>query len=163
MNQTELTELVMGLKDKGLTVAFAESCTAGLLASEFSKAKGASEVLVGSIVVYQPKAKRKLLKVKQETLDLYTAESQQVTNEMVMGLKKRLDADICIATTGLAGPGGSETQEKPVGTMFVSFLYDGKAEEFREVFEGNPESVRKNLVEYILQKLNGVLEQHYDR
>lgn len=163
MNQTELTELAMGLKDKGLTVAFAESCTAGLLASEFVKAKGASDVLKGSMVVYQPDVKQKLLGVKKDTLELYTAESQQVTNEMVMGLKKQLEADISIATTGLAGPGGSETEEKPVGTMFVSILYDGKAEEFREVFKGNSESIRKQLVEYIFNKLQGILEQHYDR
>ncbi len=154
---------MMGLKDKGLTVAFAESCTAGLLASEFVKAKGSSEVLKGSLVVYQPEVKQKLLGVKKETLDLYTAESQQVTNELVMGLRKLLGADISIATTGLAGPGGSETEEKPVGTMFVSFLYDGKAEEFREVFKGNTESVRKQLVDFIFEKLKGVVEQHYDR
>ncbi|TPE43508.1 CinA family protein [Pontibacter mangrovi] len=163
MNQTELTELVMSLKDKNLTVAFAESCTGGLLASEFVKAKGSSDVLKGSLVVYQPEVKQKLLGVKKETLELYTAESQQVTNELVMGLKKLLDADISIATTGLAGPGGSETEEKPVGTTFVSFLYDGKAEEFREQFKGNTESVRKQIVDYIFQKLQGVLEQHYDR
>lgn len=163
MNQTELTQLITDLKDKGLTVAFAESCTAGMLASEFVKAKGCSEILIGSAVVYQPEAKKKLLGVKQETLDLYTAESQQVTNEMVMGLHKLLDAKISIATTGLANEGGSETPEKPVGTMFVSMLYDGKAEEFREVFDGNSESRRKQLTEYIFQKLRGVLDQHYGR
>lgn len=163
MNQAELTELVMGLKDKGLTVAFAESCTAGMLASEFVRAKGSSDVLKGSLVVYQPEVKQKLLGVKKQTLDLYTAESQQVTNEMVMGLKKMLGADISIATTGLAGPGGSETEEKPVGTMFVSILYNGKAEEFRELFEGNTESIRKQLVDYIFQKLISILEQHYKR
>ncbi|MCJ8165372.1 CinA family protein [Pontibacter sp. E15-1] len=163
MNQTELTKLTMDLKDKELTVAFAESCTAGLLSSEFVKAKGSSQVLLGSLVVYQPEVKHKLLGVRKETLELYTAESQQVTNEMVMGLKKQLDADICIATTGLAGEGGSETAEKPVGTMFVSFLYDGKAEEFREVFEGSAESIRKELVDYIFRKLRGVLDEHYAR
>lgn len=163
MNQTELTKLMMGLKDKDLTVAFAESCTAGMLASEFVKAKGSSDVLKGSLVVYQPEVKQKLLGVKKETLDLYTAESQQVTNEMVMGLKKLLNADINIATTGLAGEGGSESPEKPVGTMFVSILYDGKAEEFREVFKGNTETIRKQLVEYIFEKLQGVLEEHYNK
>ncbi|WP_299818901.1 CinA family protein [uncultured Pontibacter sp.] len=162
MNQTELTKLMMGLKDNGLSVAFAESCTAGMLASEFVKAKGSSDVLKGSLVVYQPEVKQKLLGVKKDTLDLYTAESQQVTNEMVMGLKKILNADISIATTGLAGEGGSENPEKPVGTMFVSILYDGKAEEFREVFKGNTESVRKQLVDYIFEKLQGILDDHYN-
>ncbi|MFD2514395.1 CinA family protein [Pontibacter locisalis] len=163
MNQTELTKLVMAMKDKELTLAFAESITGGMLASELVKAKGTSDVLKGSVVVYQPEVKQKLLNVKPETLELYTAESQQVTNEMVMGLKKLIGADISIATTGLAGEGGSETPEKPVGSVFVSFLYDGKAEEFREVFKGNSESIRKQLVEYVFQKLQGVLEEHYDR
>jgi nicotinamide-nucleotide amidase len=163
MTQTELTEVVTKLRDNNLTVAFAESCTAGMLASEFVKAKGSSDVLKGSLVVYQPDVKIKLLDVRKETLDLYTAESQQVTNEMVMGLKKLLDADVSIAVTGLAGGGGSETDEKPVGTIFVSFLYDGKAEEFREVFDGNTQSIRKKTVDYIFEKLQGILEQHYDR
>ncbi|MCP2043646.1 CinA family protein [Pontibacter sp. HSC-36F09] len=163
MNQTELTELTMMLKDNGLTVAFAESCTAGMLSSELVKAKGSSDVLIGSLVVYNVEAKKKLLGVKQDTLDLYTAESQQVTNEMVMGLKKALNADISVATTGLAGSGGSETSEKPVGTIFVSFLYDGKAEEFREVFKGNSQSLLKQFTEYVLEKLKGIVEDHYSR
>ena len=163
MTQTELTDVVTKLRDNNLTVAFAESCTAGLLASEFVKAKGSSDVLKGSLVVYQPDVKMKLLDVRKETLEMYTAESQQVTNEMVMGLKKLLDAEVSIAVTGLAGGGGSETDEKPVGTVFVSFLYDGKAEEFREVFDGNTQSIRKKTVDYIFEKLLGILEQHYDR
>lgn len=163
MNQSEVSKLVIDLKDKGLTVAFAESCTAGLLASEFVKAKGSSDVLIGSTVVYHADAKKKLLGVKQQTLDIYTAESQQVTNEMVMGLQKLLGADISIATTGLAGEGGSETPEKPVGTMFVAMLYDGRAEEFREVFDGTSESRRKELTTYVFEKLRGIVDQHYSR
>ena len=163
MKETELTELVMNLKDNDLTLAFAESCTGGLLASEFIKAKGSSDVLQGSIVVYQPEAKMSLLGVKKKTLNLYTPESQQVTNEMVIGLKKKLDASIYVATTGLAGAGGSETKEKPVGTVFISFLYDGKAEEFRVVFDGNPESIRKKTVDYVFEKLQGILTEHYSR
>lgn len=163
MNLTELTKLVTTLRDNKLTLAFAESCTAGLLASELVKAKGSGDVLKGSLVVYQPEVKTKLLEVRKETLELYTPESQQVTNEMVMGLKKLLDADINIAVTGLAGSGGSETDEKPVGTVFVSFLYDGRAEEFREVFDGNTQAILKKTVDYIFEKLQGVLQQHYDR
>ncbi|PRY16533.1 nicotinamide-nucleotide amidase [Pontibacter ummariensis] len=163
MKQEELTKLMLDLKDKGLTVAFAESISGGMLASEFVKATGSSDVFMGSIVAYQPEVKMKLLGVKQETLDLYTAESQQVTNEMVMGLKKQLDASVSVATTGLANEGASETPQKPVGTMFVSILYDGKAEEFREVFEGEPDKVRQQLVDYVFQKLRGMLDQHYVR
>jgi nicotinamide-nucleotide amidase len=163
MTQNELTEVVTQLKDKNLTIAFAESCTAGLLVSEFVKAKGISEVLKGSLVVYQPEVKTKLLNVKKKTLELYTAESQQVTNEMVMGLHKMLKADISIAVTGLTNSGASETEEKPVGTVFVSFLYDGKAEEFREVFDGSMQDIRKKMVDFIFNILKGVLDQHFSR
>ena len=163
MNQTDLTKLMMDLKDNGLTVAFAESCTAGMLAAEFVKAKGSSDVLLGSLVVYQPEVKQKLLGVSKDTLKLYTAESQQVTNEMVMGLKKQLNAGISVAITGLMGEGGSETSEKPVGSTFLAILYDGKAEEFREVFKGSAEAIRQKQVEFTFQKIRGIMDEHYSR
>src|SRR5688500_13461096 len=122
MKLSDLNNITLKLHSKKLKVAFAESCTAGMLASEFVKAKGTSEVLQGSVVTYTPEAKQKLLGVKKGTIDLYTAESQQVTNEMVMGLHKAVSADICVAITGLCGPGGTETPEKPVGTVFVSIF-----------------------------------------
>ncbi len=162
MSSTELTRLAMKLKDKGLTIAFAESITGGLLASEFIKAKGTSDVLLGSIVTYDEEVKQKVLGVKKQTLKLYTAESQQVTNEMVMGLHKLLKAEVCIAVTGLGGAGASESKEKPVGTIFFSILFKNRVEEFREEITGNSSNIRKKAADVIFQKLEDTIDRHFE-
>lgn len=162
MTQNDLSRLTFKLKDKGLTIAFAESITGGMLVSEFIKAKGTTDVLLGSIVTYAEEVKQKVLGVKKQTLQLYTAESQQVTNEMVMGLHKLLKADVCVAVTGLCGSGASETKEKPVGTVFFSILFQKKVEEYREEFKGNSTAIRKQAADFIFQKLENTLDRHYE-
>ncbi|MBC6697921.1 CinA family protein [Hymenobacter puniceus] len=158
MKPAELNALVKKFLQYKLKVAFAESCTAGLLASEFVKAEGSSEVLLGSVVTYHPEAKHQLLGVKKETLTLYTAESQQVTNEMVMGLHKRLPtADICVAVTGLCAGGASESDSKPVGTMYFTILHKKRAHELRQEFEGSCDTVRQLAVDFIFQQLHELL------
>ena len=94
MSNNELNELVAILNDKQLTIAFAESVTAGYVGCQFSKALNVSEVYKGSVVAYQETIKTQLLGVSQSTLDTYTAESQEVTNEMAVGIKKLYDVDI---------------------------------------------------------------------
>ncbi|KAA5548242.1 CinA family protein [Adhaeribacter rhizoryzae] len=162
MNESDLSRLAFKLKDKNMTIAFAESITGGMLISEFVKAKGTSDVLLGSIVTYAEEVKQKVLGVKKQTLKLYTAESQQVTNEMVMGLYKLLKADICVAVTGLCGAGASENKEKPVGTVFFSILCRNKVEEYRELFDGNSEGIRKKAAEFIFQKIEATLDRHFE-
>ncbi|KAA9327297.1 CinA family protein [Adhaeribacter soli] len=161
MKVSDISRIVQKLQSQGLTVAFAESCTAGLLASEFVKGKGTGSVLLGSIVTYNEMVKQTLLGVKKQTISLYTCESQQVTNEMVMGLHKLLKADISVAVTGLADSGASESEDKPVGTVFFSVYYKGKVDEFREEFDGTTEQIRKQAVEFIFQKLEDIHEKHF--
>ena len=105
--------------------------------------------------------KQTLLGVKKQTISLYTCESQQVTNEMVMGLHKLLKADISVAVTGLADSGASESEDKPVGTVFFSVYYKNKIDEFREEFDGTTEQIRKKAVEFIFQKLEDIHEKHF--
>jgi PncC family amidohydrolase len=161
MNTSDITRMVRKLQTNKLTVAFAESATAGMLASEIVKAKGTGTTFLGSIVTYNESVKQTLLGVKKKTLELYTAESQQVTNEMVMGLHKLLNADFSVAVTGLAETGASETENKPVGTVFFSMFYKDKIEEFREVFEGTSESVRKQATEFIFNKMEEIYDRHF--
>ena len=161
MNTSDITRIVRKIQTSKLTIAFAESATAGMLASEIVKAKGTGTVFLGSIVTYNENVKQILLGVKKKTLDLYTAESQQVTNEMVMGLHKLLKADICIAVTGLAETGGSETESKPVGTVFFSMFYKDRIEEYREVFEGTSDNVRKKATEFIFNKMEEIYDRHF--
>ncbi|WP_240635511.1 CinA family protein [Hymenobacter rigui] len=130
-------------------------------AAQLAPATGVSEVLLGSVVTYHPEVKQQLLGVKKTTLATYSAESQQTTNEMALGLHRQLPAaGVYVAVTGLCGPGKSETSEKPVGTVFVTILFQGKAHEYREQFTGTGDAVRQRATEFIYEKLLMILSKH---
>jgi nicotinamide-nucleotide amidase len=132
---------------QGLTIAFAESATAGGLCSEFALTEESGQVLKGGIACYDADLKVKLLKVPQEMIDEFTPESMEVTREMAYRLREVIESDIQVTVTGLATPGGSETPEKPVGTMFVFALIKGKEASFRKVFSGSCEDVIHQTIE----------------
>ena len=110
--------LVRALAEKGLTLSCAESCTGGLIAKRMTDVEGASAVFKGGVVTYTNEMKELLLGVKRETLDAYTAVSEQVAAEMAEGVRTRLGTDIGISATGYAGPGGGDEQD-PVGTVYI--------------------------------------------
>lgn len=156
----DLDALVKQFLQHKLTLAFAESCTAGLLAAGLVAAQGVSNVLLGSVVTYHPDAKQKLLGVKKATLDQFSAESQQTTNEMARGLRRTLPAaDVCVAITGLCGPGASESEDKPVGTVFVTILFKAQAYEYRQVFKGTGEKLREQAQTFVYRKLGELVEK----
>ncbi len=157
---SDCTPLVKLFLQYKLTLALAESCTCGLVAAQLAPAEGISDVLLGSVVTYHVLAKQQLLGVNPETIELYSAESQQTTNEMVMGLHRHLpEADVCVAVTGLCGPGGAETPDKPVGTVFVTVLLEGHAYEFREQFSGTGDKLRAQAAQFIYEKLAELLNR----
>ncbi len=163
MKSFDINGLVQQFLQHKLTLALAESCTCGLVAAQLAPATGVSEMLLGSVVTYHIEAKQKLLGVKKDTLNTYSAESQQTTNEMAQGLHRHLPAaDVCVAVTGLCGPGASETPDKPVGTMFVTILLDGHAYEYREQFEGNADKLRAQAANFIYSKLSELLERRQE-
>jgi PncC family amidohydrolase len=160
MKTPDLNALVQQFLEHKLTLALAESCTCGLVAAQLAPATGVSTVLLGSVVTYHPEAKQKLLGVKKETLATYSAESQQTTNEMALGLHRHLPAaDVCVAVTGLCGPGGTETPDKPIGTVFVTILLEGHAHEYREHFTGTGDRLRAQAAQFIYAKLAELLER----
>jgi len=158
MSNSELNELVAVLNKKKLSVAFAESVTAGYVGCQFSKALKVSEVYKGSIVAYQEVIKSQLLGVSKRTLEKYTAESQEVTNEMALGIQNLYNVDIAVAVTGLANPGGSESPSKPVGTVFITILYSDKRYEFRELFSGDREEIIAQSTQSIFEHLKEIVE-----
>jgi len=127
--------------DLGLTISFAESATAGWLCSEFALTDESGKILKGGIACYDADLKVKLLGVSKGTIDRYTPESMEVTREMAYRLRELIPSDIQVTVTGLTTPGGSETSEKPVGTMFVFALISGKEACFRKVFQGSCEEI----------------------
>ena len=110
------------LREKGLTMASAESCTGGNIAHEITRIAGSSEYFTGSVTCYDTKVKINQLGVPQEIVDKYTVVSQPVVEQMVQGVCDLLGCDCSVATSGVAGPGGG-TEETPVGTVWMAAKY----------------------------------------
>ncbi|HEX2582831.1 MAG TPA: CinA family protein [Chlamydiales bacterium] len=111
------------------TLALAESCTGGAMASALTAIPGASHFLLGSLVVYSNTWKEEFLGVSPRTLQTKGAVSAEVVEEMVRGLFHRTQCDFAAAVSGIAGPSGG-TSEKPVGTIFIAI---GKRGDFMDV------------------------------
>lgn len=107
------------LTDKGLTLAVAESCTGGLLASDLVAIPGCSNFLIEGCIAYSNEAKIRRLGVTQETLSSFGAVSEACAREMAEGIRAASGADYALATTGFAGPDGG-TEENPVGTVYLA-------------------------------------------
>ncbi|NLN42288.1 MAG: competence/damage-inducible protein A [Clostridiales bacterium] len=106
------------LIESGKTIATAESCTGGLIAERITSIPGASQVFLQGVVAYSNQSKIERLKVSKETLAQFGAVSQQTAEEMVKGIIETSGADIGVAVTGIAGPGGG-TKDKPVGLVYI--------------------------------------------
>jgi PncC family amidohydrolase len=106
------------LRNKGLTIGSAESCTGGLVMHRLTNIPGSSAYVIGGIVAYSNAIKQTLLNVKQGTLIAYGAVSEQTASEMAQGARALLKADIAVSITGVAGPDGG-TAEKPVGLTYI--------------------------------------------
>ena len=113
-------EVLVGqlLREKGLNLATAESCTGGMLADRITNVPGSSEYFRGGVVAYAYEAKVALLKVSWDTLRAYGAVSQETVIEMARGARMALGADIAVSVSGIAGPGG-DMPDKPVGTTWI--------------------------------------------
>ena len=118
--------VVESLKEKGMTVAVAESCTGGFLGKRITDIPGSSAVFSGGFITYSNESKMKLLGVKKETLDLYSAVSEQTACEMAFGARTSLGADIGISITGEAGPCADPSTNQPVGTVFIGISMEEK-------------------------------------
>ncbi len=126
----------------GLKVATAESCTGGMIAATLTEIPGSSEVLERGFVVYSNAAKYELLGVPQQTIERYGAVSAEVAAGMVEGALARSPADIAVAVTGIAGPGGA-TAGKPVGLVFLAVGKRGGAPQIeRHHYSGDRQEVR---------------------
>lgn len=140
MTDDRLVALAQRLSDtcleRGLTVATAESCTGGLVAHAITEIAGASAYFRGAFVTYANDVKRDQLGVAQELLDAHGAVSAQVARAMAEGARARLGADVAVAVTGIAGPGGGSA-EKPVGLTYVAVADDAGVDVRRHLWTGD--------------------------
>ncbi len=133
------------LKQKGLTIATAESCTGGGIAQAITEIAGSSAWFDRGFVTYSNQAKVDMLQVKQSTLEQYGAVSEQVAKQMVAGALFNSHADLAVSVTGIAGPNGG-TESKPVGTVYIAWGVAQLLDYRHYNFLGSRESVRQQTV-----------------
>lgn len=123
---THAEKTVSLLKERGWHISFAESCTAGLAVGTLVDVPSASSVLDTSFVTYANHAKTRYAHVREETLAIHGAVSEETALEMATGVAKETGAEVGVGISGIAGPGGG-TDEKPVGTVCFGFFINGNA------------------------------------
>lgn len=141
--------VVQGLIRRGLTVATAESLTAGLLAATLAEVPGASATLQGGVIAYQNHVKQTLLGVDAGLLARQGAVHAEVARQMAEGVREATGADVGLATTGVAGP--EPHQGQPVGTVYVGLVGLGGPEAVLLRLEGGRQAIRQNTVWRTLQ------------
>ncbi len=130
------------LRERGLTIAAAESCTGGLMLSRLTDVAGSSDYVVGGVVAYSNQVKSDLAGVPAELIRAHGAVSEAVAVALAEGIKASLGADVGVGITGIAGPGGG-TPQKPVGTVAIAVVSpDGPARARRFVFPGGRAQVK---------------------
>jgi PncC family amidohydrolase len=143
---------------RGLKLVLAESCTGGLLGSRITDVAGSSAYFPGGIVAYAYEAKVELLGVSWDTLNSKGAVSRETVLEMARGIRHRMQADIAVSVSGVAGPGGG-TIEKPVGTTWIGLVApDGEWAKLFQ-FSGDREENKVMAVEAALQLLLNYLQE----
>jgi nicotinamide-nucleotide amidase len=142
-NQTMETVVGEMLAKRRLTISVAESCTGGLVGNLLTNVPGSSTYFQGGVTAYSNQVKIDLLAVSPETISNYGAVSDQAVRGMAEGVRKKLQTDIGIATSGIAGPDGG-TEEKPVGTVHVGLATAGKTFSGKYLFRGNREQNKLN-------------------
>ena len=131
------------LKQKGLTLGVVESATGGLISHLITNLPGSSDYYKGSVTSYSNEIKMKVIGVKADTLEKFGSVSSQVAEEMVLGGRKVLAVDICIADTGIAGPGGA-TPGKAVGLFYLGLADKNGALSQRHQFYGDREQNKQS-------------------
>lgn len=155
-DEADLAAVVLEkLRSLGLKLAVAESCTGGMLGERITSIPGSSDVFLGGIIAYHNDVKVKALGVRAEDIERYGAVSEQVALQMASGVRERMGADVGVAVTGIAGPGGG-TPDKPVGLVWISVHGpDAKARRFH--VGGDRAEIRQRAAQAALEMVRRAL------
>ncbi|RJE80140.1 CinA family protein [Paracoccus sp. JM45] len=149
---SQAADVLQAARDRGLSIATAESCTGGLIAGALTEIPGSSDAFDRGFVTYSNSAKQQMLGVHAETIHEFGAVSEQVAAQMAAGALRNSDAGIAVAVTGIAGPGGSE--HKPEGRVCFGMAQAyGTTTETVEFGAIGRHRVRAATVEHALQLL----------
>lgn len=158
MTEVLAREILMRAREQGVTVTTAESCTGGMVAAALTDVAGSSDIFHRGVVTYSNAAKQEMLGVHAETLAVHGAVSEEVVREMAEGARGAAAADLAVAISGVAGPGGSE--QKPEGRVCFALSRDG--ETFTETVEFGAlgrANVRAAATHHALELLRGALAE----
>jgi len=144
------------LRQKGLTLGIVESATGGLLSHRITNIAGSSDYYKGSVTAYSNQVKIGVVGVKEDTLNQYGAVSPQIAEEMAQGGRKILSADICIADTGIAGPGGASAG-KGVGLFYIGLSHGERTFSQKHDFQGDRKQNKQSAAEAALSWLKEYL------
>lgn len=146
------------LKQRGLMIATAESCTGGWIAQAITAVPGSSEWFERGYVTYTYISKREMLGVRSETLGTHGAVSEETVREMALGVVERSHAQVSVAVSGTAGPSGG-SPGKPVGTVCFAWAIENAVESETRHFGGDREAVRRQSVVHALMGVLKLLSQ----
>ena len=146
------------LKRLNYHIAFSESCTGGMLASMMINTSGASNVIDESFVTYSNESKINLLGVNPDTIEKYDVVSSEVAKEMAIGLHNKTKAEVCICTTGYAGPTGG-TADIPVGTVWVGYLINGNISTKKYYYKTSRNILRKRITMNVFYDICNLLRK----
>jgi PncC family amidohydrolase len=144
---------------KGISVAVAESCTSGLIASKLTLKSGSSTFFKGGIIAYQNAIKIKILGVDEQAILQYTEVSAEVVRQMAEGVRKSFSVDYSIATSGYAGPSGG-TNNNPIGTVSIAISSASGVDVERFIFSGDRQSIVSQASEKAVSLLYDAIKKH---
>ncbi|MEO8239099.1 MAG: CinA family protein [Flavobacterium sp.] len=157
MMSNKVIECSKAIVKKGWTITFVESASAGKMCYEFSRVPDSGKILIGGMVCYDANMKEEMLEIPPELIEIFTPESPEVTEAMAQNFCRIISADVCVAITGLTTPGGSETPEKPVGTIFLHIIFPHKQVAKRYEFKGNDEEIVTQAIDAVASLITSEL------
>jgi nicotinamide-nucleotide amidase len=161
-DERRVEEIVLdACRERGLTLATAESCTGGMVAERLTSVPGSSQVFLGGVVAYADQVKAAELGVPEEVLERHGAVSAETAAAMAAGARERLGADVAVAVTGIAGPGGG-SEEKPVGLVYLHAESPSGSRGADFVFPGDREGIRRRAAVTALHLVRRLLAQSRD-
>lgn len=151
---SKASDIITAYTKAGLMIATAESCTGGLIAGALTDIAGSSSVVDRGFVTYSNEAKMDMLGVSAETLEKHGAVSDQTAYEMALGAYKNSRADVSVAVTGIAGPGGG-SDKKPVGLVYMGVANDDGVQTYKLLLgeDKSREEIRQATVDRALSEL----------
>jgi PncC family amidohydrolase len=144
------------LRKRGLTLAAAESCTGGLVGHRITNVSGSSDYYKGGVIAYANEVKAEVLQVKREILEEKGAVSAECAEEMARGVRRLMDSDIGISTTGIAGPTGG-TLDKPVGLVYIALATKDYVDYEKHIFHRDREGNKREAADAALEMLKQYL------